>query len=42
MRVQGSIHYKYSSDQIALRTIFRVDGDLVNTDAIRYLVAAAV
>lgn len=41
-RVEGSIHYKFSTDQIALRTIYRVDGDLLNTDAVRYLVGAAV
>lgn len=41
-RVEGSIHYKFNTDQIALRTIYRVDGDLLNADAIRYLVGAAV
>jgi len=41
-RVEGSIHYKFNTDQIALRTIARVDGDLLNTDAIAYLVGAAV
>lgn len=42
IRVESSIHYKFSTDQIALRTIERVDGDLVDTDAIKYLVNAAV
>lgn len=42
IRVESSIHYKFSTDQIALRTIERVDGDLVDTIAIAYLVNAAV
>jgi len=42
LRVEGSIHHKFNTDQIALRTIERVDGDLRDTDAIRYLVNAAV
>lgn len=41
-RVDSSIHYKFSTDQIALRTIERVDGDLVDTAAIRHLLNAAV
>jgi len=42
LRVEGSIHHKFNTDQIALRTIERVDGDLLDTDSIRYLVNAAV
>lgn len=40
LRVDASIHYKFSTDQIALRTIERVDGDLIDTAAIYYLKAA--
>lgn len=42
IRVESSIHYKFNTDQLALRTIERVDGDLVDTVAIAYLVGAAV
>jgi HK97 family phage major capsid protein len=42
IRVESSIHYKFSTDQIALRTIERVDGDLVDAAAIKYLLNAAV
>lgn len=42
IRVESSIHYKFSTDQIALRTIERVDGDLVDTAAVAFLVNAAV
>jgi len=42
LQVEGSIHHKFNTDQIALRTIERVDGDLLDTDSIRYLVNAAV
>jgi HK97 family phage major capsid protein len=42
IRVESSIHYKFSTDQIALRTIERVDGDLPDAIAISYLVNAAV
>ena len=42
IRVESSIHYKYSNDQVALRTVFRVDGACVDTASIRYLVNAAV
>jgi HK97 family phage major capsid protein len=41
-RVEISIHYKFNLDQIALRSIERVDGDLLDAAAIRYLVGAAV
>jgi HK97 family phage major capsid protein len=42
VRVESSIHYKFSTDQIALRTIERVDGDLVDTAATRVLLNVAV
>lgn len=42
IRVESSIHYKFNTDQLALRTIERVDGDLIDTIAIAYLVNAAV
>ena len=42
IRVESSIHYKFATDQLALRTIERVDGDLLDTIAIAYLVNAAV
>ncbi len=40
LRVDASIHYKFSTDQIALRTIERMDGDLIDTAAVNYLVSA--
>jgi HK97 family phage major capsid protein len=42
IRVESSIHYKFNTDQLALRTIERVDGDLPDAIAIAYLVNAAV
>jgi HK97 family phage major capsid protein len=42
IRVESSIHYKFSTDQLALRTIERVDGDLVDTAGVYYLLNAAV
>lgn len=42
VRVDMSRDYKFSSDQIALRTIERVGGDLPDAVAIKYLVNAAV
>jgi len=42
IRVESSIHYKFNTDQIALRTIERVDGDLADAVALAYLVNAAV
>jgi len=42
IRVESSIHYKFNTDQLALRTIERVDGDLPDAIAIRFLVGAAV
>lgn len=41
-RVESSIHYKFSTDQTALRTIERVDGVLIDAVAVAYLVNAAV
>ena len=41
-RVESSIHYKFASDQLALRTIERVDGQLIDTIAVAFLVNAAV
>ena len=42
IRVESSIHYKFNTDQLALRTIERVDGDLIDTIAVAVLVNAAV
>lgn len=42
IRVESSIHYKFSTDQLALRTIERVDGDLPDAVAVKALVNAAV
>jgi HK97 family phage major capsid protein len=41
-RVAFSVDYKFSTDQLALRTIERVGGDLPDVIAISYLVNAAV
>ena len=40
IRVDVSTDYKFSTDQVALRTIMRVDGDLIDTAAASYLVSA--
>ena len=40
IRVDLSRDYKFSTDQLALRTIERVDGDLLDTIAVAYLVSA--
>lgn len=40
VRVDVSTDYKFSTDQVALRTIMRVDGDLIDTAAVSYLVSA--
>lgn len=40
VRVDVSTDYKFSTDQVALRTIMRVDGDLIDTAAASYLVSA--
>lgn len=39
-RVDFSRDYKFSTDQLALRTIIRVDGNVIDTAAIKYLVSA--
>lgn len=39
-RVEFSRDYKFNTDQLALRTIIRVDGNLIDTAAIKYLVSA--
>lgn len=39
-RVDMSQDYKFSTDQLALRTVERVDGDLIDTIAVAYLVSA--
>lgn len=41
-RIDLSTEYKFSTDQIALRVIERIDGDLVDTAALKYLVSANV
>ena len=35
-----STDYKFSTDQIALRTTTRIDSDLIDTIAVKYLVSA--
>lgn len=42
MRVDTSIHYKFSTDQFAIRTLARRDGDLIDTAAVGYIIAANV
>lgn len=39
-RIDLSREYKFSTDQVALRTIERIDGDLVDTAAVAFLVSA--
>lgn len=39
MRVQISSDYKFQTDQLALKTVERIDGDLVDTAAVAYLVS---
>ena len=41
-RVDMSQDYKFSTDQLALRTVERVDGDLIDTVSVAYLVSANV
>jgi HK97 family phage major capsid protein len=41
VRIEISRDYKFGSDQQALRTARRVDGRLVDTAAVKYLVSAA-
>ena len=40
MRVELSKDYKFNTDQLALKTVERVDGDLVDTAAVAFLVSA--
>lgn len=40
LRVEISKDYKFNTDQIALRSIFRVDGNLPDVAAVRFLVSA--
>lgn len=40
LRVDISTDYKFANDQVALRTVTRVDGDLIDTAAAAYLVSA--
>lgn len=40
IRVEFSRDYKFNTDQLALRTIFRVDGNLPDAIAIKYIVSA--
>lgn len=39
-RVDTSMEYKFSTDQLAIRVIERVDGDLVDTVAVKHLICA--
>jgi HK97 family phage major capsid protein len=39
-RVDVSKDYKFNTDQLAVRTIERVDGDLPDTAAIVYLISS--
>lgn len=40
MRVELSKDYKFNTDQLALKTVERVDGDLIDVIAVKYLVSA--
>ena len=40
MRVDTSIHYKFSTDQFAIRTLVRRDGNLIDTAAVGYVINA--
>ena len=40
LRVERSTEYKFNTDQLALKTVERLDGNLVDAAAIRYLVSA--
>lgn len=40
LRVERSQEYKFSTDQLAIKVVERLDGNLVDTAAIRYLVSA--
>lgn len=39
-RVQVSDQYRYSTDQLAIKTVVRLDGNLVDTAGFKYLVSA--
>ena len=39
-RVEFSRDYKFNTDQLALRTLMRLDGNLVDTIAIKSMVSA--
>jgi HK97 family phage major capsid protein len=39
VRVEVSKDYKFNTDQIAVKVVERVDGDLIDTNAIAYLVS---
>jgi HK97 family phage major capsid protein len=39
-RIDVSSEYKFNTDQLAIRVIERVDGDLVDTAAVNYLISA--
>lgn len=40
MRVDTSIHYKFNTDQFAIRTLVRRDSNLIDTAAVGYIVSA--
>lgn len=40
LRVERSTEYKFSTDQLAIKVVERIDGDLVDTAAVAYLVSA--
>ena len=40
LRVDTSIHYKFSTDQFAIRTLVRRDGNLIDTAAVGYIISA--
>jgi len=41
VRVELSRDFKFQADQLALKVVERIDGDLIDTAAVRYLVSAA-
>lgn len=40
LRVELSTHYKFNVDQVALKVVDRLDGDLIDVTAVAYLVSA--
>ena len=40
LRVDTSVDFKFQDDQVAIRTILEVDGDLVDTAAVHYMISA--